>query len=143
MPVKYHKNEQSMEDIDRYLQHSSTIWPVWLNDWVFVFKLSGCGFEYRCNRLRAFLENVHTSDKKECEKVLSFLKNSSVLFNSWIKLQHFSTWWANNKFTSMTKEVQMKYYTQKLSHSFLELFTALLLGFSEQFFKPNIYSWIF
>ena len=25
--------------------HSSIIWPVWLNGWVFVYELSGCGFE--------------------------------------------------------------------------------------------------
>ena len=30
---------------DKYTQHSSIIWPVWLNGWVFVYKLSGCGFE--------------------------------------------------------------------------------------------------
>ena len=27
------------------------IWPVWPNGWVFVYKLSGCGFESRCSRL--------------------------------------------------------------------------------------------
>ena len=31
---------------DKYLQqHSSIIWPVWLNGWVFVYKLSGCEFD--------------------------------------------------------------------------------------------------
>ena len=24
-------------------------WPVWLNGWVFVHKLSGCGFESSCS----------------------------------------------------------------------------------------------
>ena len=31
-----------------YMMHSSIcsiIWPVWLNDWVFIYKLIGCGFE--------------------------------------------------------------------------------------------------
>ena len=32
----------------KYSQHSSIIRPVWLNGWVFVYKLSGCGFECRC-----------------------------------------------------------------------------------------------
>ena len=27
----------------------STTWPVWLNGWVFVYELSGCGFESRCS----------------------------------------------------------------------------------------------
>ena len=29
-----------------------TFWPVWLNGWVFVYKLSGCGFECRCSHFR-------------------------------------------------------------------------------------------
>ena len=36
---------------DKYSQQSPIIWPVWLNDWVFVYKLSGCGFESRCSHL--------------------------------------------------------------------------------------------
>ena len=36
---------------DQYSQHSSIIWPAWLNGWVFVYKLSGCGFESRCCHL--------------------------------------------------------------------------------------------
>ena len=29
---------------DKYLEHSSIIWPVWPNGWVFVEELSGSGF---------------------------------------------------------------------------------------------------
>ena len=29
---------------DKYLQHNSIIWPVWLKGWVFVYELSGCGW---------------------------------------------------------------------------------------------------
>ena len=36
----------------KYSQHSSIIWPVWLNGWVFVYKLYGCGFESRCSHLK-------------------------------------------------------------------------------------------
>ena len=36
---------------DKYSQHSSIIWPVWLNGWVFVYELSNCGFESRCSHL--------------------------------------------------------------------------------------------
>ena len=45
---------------DKYSQHSSIIWPVWLNGWVFVYELNGCGFEFRCShwnfRFRACFE---------------------------------------------------------------------------------------
>ena len=36
---------------DKYSQHSSIFWPVWLNGWVFVYELSGCGFESSCSHL--------------------------------------------------------------------------------------------
>ena len=35
----------------KYSQLSSIIWPVWLNGWVFVYELSGCGFESHCSHL--------------------------------------------------------------------------------------------
>ena len=40
-----------MHGTDNYSQHSSNILPVWLNGWVFVYKLSGCGFESSCCHL--------------------------------------------------------------------------------------------
>ena len=30
---------------DKYSQHSSIIWPVWLNGWTFVYEISDSGFE--------------------------------------------------------------------------------------------------
>ena len=40
-----------MHRTDKYSQYSSIIWPVWLNGWVFVYELSGCGFESSCSDL--------------------------------------------------------------------------------------------
>ena len=40
-----------MHHTDKYSQHSSIIWPVWLNGWVFIYKLNDCGFESRCSHL--------------------------------------------------------------------------------------------
>ena len=45
------KNTQSMHGNNLYFQCSSIIWPVWLNDGVFVYELIGCGFNYRCCHL--------------------------------------------------------------------------------------------
>ena len=42
-----------MPRTDKYSQHSSIIYPVWLNDWVFDYKLSGCGFEPCCCHLNS------------------------------------------------------------------------------------------
>ena len=38
---------------DKYCQHSSIIWPVWLNGLVFHYELSSCGFESRCCHLKS------------------------------------------------------------------------------------------
>ena len=40
-----------MHRTDKYSQHSWIIWPVWPNGWVFVYELSGCGFESCCSHL--------------------------------------------------------------------------------------------
>ena len=32
----------------KYSKHSSMIWPVWLNGWVFIYELSGGEFESCC-----------------------------------------------------------------------------------------------
>ena len=45
------KTYNQMHRTDKYSQHSSIIWSVWLNGWVFVYELSGCGFESCCNHL--------------------------------------------------------------------------------------------
>ena len=40
-----------MHRTDKYSQHTSLVWPVWLNNWVFVYRLSSCWFEFRCSHL--------------------------------------------------------------------------------------------
>ena len=39
------KTYSKMDRTDKYLQHSSIIWLIWPNGWVFVYEVSGCGFE--------------------------------------------------------------------------------------------------
>ena len=38
-----------MHRTDKYTQLSSIIWSLWPNSWVFVYELSGCGFESSCS----------------------------------------------------------------------------------------------
>ena len=45
------KTHSQMHRTDKYSQHSSIIWPVWPNGWVFVYEVSDCGFESRCSHL--------------------------------------------------------------------------------------------
>ena len=35
-----------MQRTDKNSQPSSMIWPGWLNGWVFLYELNGCGFEF-------------------------------------------------------------------------------------------------
>ena len=47
-----------MHRTDKHSEHSSIIWPVWPNDWVFVYELSGSGFEPSCNVCLSLLKFV-------------------------------------------------------------------------------------
>ena len=47
----WHKTTQSMHHSDKFSLYSSVIWLFWLNSWVFVFKVSGGRFEFRCSHL--------------------------------------------------------------------------------------------
>ena len=53
-----------MHRTDKYSQHSSIFWPVWLNGWVFVYELSGCGFESRCCHWFSVLKHFNTARSK-------------------------------------------------------------------------------
>ena len=50
--TKIIRTYSQMHRTDKYSQHSSIYWPVWLKGWVFVYKLSGCGFKSRCSHLK-------------------------------------------------------------------------------------------
>ena len=52
-----------MHRIDKYSQHNAIIWPVWLNVWVFVYKLSGCGFELFLPVLVAVVVEISTFER--------------------------------------------------------------------------------
>ena len=51
-----------MHRTDNYSQQSSMIWPVWLNDWVFVYELSGCGFYSSYSHLNLRYPPVSSKD---------------------------------------------------------------------------------
>ena len=33
----------------RQITSNKIVWPVWINGWVFVYELGGCGFESSCH----------------------------------------------------------------------------------------------
>ena len=75
-----------MDRTDKYSQYSSVIWSVWLNGWVFLYKISGSGFESRCCYLNCvfseckasvgkdiFSDNVNAGRSEPCGKEITKL----------------------------------------------------------------------
>ena len=40
-----------MDRKDKYSEHSSIIWPIWTNGWVFIYELSDPGFKSNCSHI--------------------------------------------------------------------------------------------
>ena len=59
-----------MHRTDKYSQHSSIIWPVWLNGWVFVYELSGCGFKSSCSHLTFTCSKSTKERPEQCMKLV-------------------------------------------------------------------------
>ena len=45
------RTQSQIYHTDKYSQHSSIIWQVWVNGWVFVYELSGYEFESGCSHV--------------------------------------------------------------------------------------------
>ena len=97
-----------MHHTGKFSKHSPIIWPVWLNDWMFAYKLSGCGFESYCSLfficdifiIWIWGTQVHipiqiwflkVSSRPEIPDVLAKLRGSD--FNFW------NRWWNSLKLT--------------------------------------------
>ena len=89
-----------MHCTDKYLQHSSIIWPVWLNSWVFVYEL-GSTWQTVENRRQSWFGMVCSSSlvaqryfielrTKKCIKVYGILLFARNLSNNYGK-QVFNT----------------------------------------------------
>ena len=52
--TRHTRTYSQMHRTDKYSGHSSIIWPVCLNVWVFVYELNGSGFESSCSHLNTF-----------------------------------------------------------------------------------------
>ena len=84
----------------KYSQHSSIICPILENGWVFVYELSGCGFESRCIYL--------TFRYCPCfeQGVRWYLRSADLLWNAYV------TWWEH------TVESTVQISTHKTAPSF-------------------------
>ena len=66
--------DKIMQSNSPYRQVLSIIWPVWLNGWVFVYELSGCGFESSCIHIKNF---SYMSEKLPILDVLFAVHNAN------------------------------------------------------------------
>ena len=64
-----------MHRTEKYSEHSSIIWPVWPNGWVFVYELSGSGFE-------SSRSHLNFRFRSECQGVPWHPGNYRVLIHS-------------------------------------------------------------
>ena len=96
----------SLSDCNWTRTHNHLVWPVWLNGWVFVYELSGCGFESSCSHLKEITLKLQT------------------VFNSWMtkglqKLSKKKQKLCDNFFKSKINENEKKYKTTNLYWEFL------------------------
>ena len=71
-----------MHRTDKYSQHSSVIWPVWLNGRVFVYELSGCGFDSSWSHLKfllAWIDWARAFDFRICVAQLTVISCIKIL----------------------------------------------------------------
>ena len=82
-----------MHRTDKYSLHSSIIWTVWLNSWVFVYDLKGSWFKSSCShqnfRFRACFEHVallHSGDYRVwIHSERGKWHNKNIQSNAWYK----------------------------------------------------------
>ena len=79
-----------MHRTDKYPQHSLIISPVWLNGLVFVYKLSGCGFESRCSHLNFIGYLCGDYKIKSLHKMLPNASASVKSYDGQTKCMYFS-----------------------------------------------------
>ena len=64
-----------MHRTDNYSQHISVVWPVWLNGWVFVYQLTGCGFESHWYHLNLNKEFFDSQGIIQCRFILKHVRD--------------------------------------------------------------------
>ena len=105
-----------MHCTDKFSQHNSVIWSVWLNGEVFVYELKGCGFKSRCSHIPNSRYNFEIIFAALC--FLLKLKKSVSDFNNTISnwtyynfspsLCHFHHKFSNTSFSSEKKSAFLR-----------------------------------
>ena len=71
-----------MHGTDKYSRTAQSFRPVWLNGWVFVYELSGCGFESSCNPRNGLDDTAITTVAKYSINFTEQQKGTSLHYNA-------------------------------------------------------------
>ena len=88
------RNYIQMHRTDKYSQHSSIIWPVWLNGWVFVYEPSG--FECSCSHFNfrfsvCFKQRLlDVQATRECGFTLIYVRNMTRTYSQMQRKDKYS-----------------------------------------------------
>ena len=69
-------------------QHRWIIWPVWLNGWVFLYKLSGSGFKFHCLHLNFRSHLCFEQNAKDIYRVPFTLKHAHDMITTCSQKHH-------------------------------------------------------
>ena len=83
-----------MHCIDKYSEQYSIIWPVWPNIWVFVYELSGSGFECSCSHLNFRLQEfLDIQAIRECGFTLKGIRDMTRTYSQMHRADKYSEQW--------------------------------------------------
>ena len=113
-----------MHRTEKYSQHSSIIWPIWLNSWMFVYELSVSGFKSRYCHLnlrfvpvssKEFLDIQATIESRFTLKRVFDMIITSVFFFFYVSI------FRNKEHSSVRGESQTNLFTKNVKlTSFLD-----------------------
>ena len=114
-------------------------WGVWLNSWVFVYKLSGCGFEYRYSHLnfryrscfkQGVLEILATREFRfTLKRIRDLINNMQCISHKRHKLQFVVLYYGNVKRLKKKLYYKLKKFFSVVSLAFLRLSITLVGAF--------------
>ena len=147
------RTDNQMHRTDKYSQRSSILWPVGINGWVFVYELSGSGFESCCSHLNFRFRNcfeqwilwdsrnygvwLHSEtrtwhDKKRQSNapyryILTTQLNHLASWDKWLNLRLWTKWlWVRLPLQSLKLMISRLLWARS-SLTFRQLWSAALL----------------
>ena len=87
------KTYSQLHHTDKYLQHSSVIWPVWLDGSVFVYELTGCSRVATYPRNLQKAPEIEKLPQKMPPKIFELAKSPKIMKKYPPKSPKISTLW--------------------------------------------------